>query len=115
MSDPLGTYGFLRKNQIKNDKIVRYKAQLVAQGFSQNLILICEKTYSLVLDATTLQYLIILVAQQGLHLHLMDDVTTYLNGSLEKHIYIKIPEGFYFSNKTNSKDGYSIKLNKLFY
>ena len=36
-----------------------------------------KKTYSLVLYATTLQYSIILVAQQGLHLHLMDDVTTY--------------------------------------
>jgi len=59
----LGTYGFLRKNQIKNDEIVRYKAQLVAQAYSQNLVLICEKTYSLVLDATTLQYSIILVAQ----------------------------------------------------
>ena len=55
----LGTYGFLCKNQIKNDEIVRYKAQLIAQGFSQNLILICEKTYSLVFEATTLQYLLI--------------------------------------------------------
>jgi len=88
---------------------------LVAQGFSQSLILISEKTYSLVLDATTLQYLIILVAQQGLHLHLMDDVTTYLYGSLENHIYMKIPKGFYLPNKTNSKEGYSIKLNKPFY
>jgi len=43
----LGTYGLLHKNQIKNDEIVRYKTQLVAQGFSQNMILICEKTYSL--------------------------------------------------------------------
>jgi len=60
---------------------------LVAQGFSQNLVFICEKACSLVLDATTLQCLIILVAQQGLHLHLMDDVTTYLYGSLENDIY----------------------------
>jgi len=63
----LGTYGFLCKNQIKNDEIVRYKAQLVAQGCSQNFVLIYEKTYSLVFDATILQYSIILVAQQGLH------------------------------------------------
>ena len=111
----MGTYEFLRKNQIKNDEIVRYKAQLVAQGCSQNLVLICEKTYSLVLDATTLQYLIILVTTQTLHLHLMDDVTTYLYDSFENHIYMKIPEGFYLSNKTNSKEGYSIKLNILFY
>ena len=111
----MGTYGFLRKYQIKNDKIVRYKSQLVAQGFSQNLISIYEKTYSLVLDATTLQYLIILVAQQGLYLHLMDDVTTYLYDYLENHIYMKIPKGFYLPNKANSIEGYSIKLNKPFY
>jgi len=33
----LGIFEFLRKNQIKNDEIVRYKTQLVAQGFSQKL------------------------------------------------------------------------------
>ena len=71
--------------------------------------------YSLVLDATTLQYSIILVVQQDLYLHLMDDVTTYSYSSFENHIYMKIPEEFYLSNKTNSKDGYSIKLNMLFY
>jgi len=42
--------------------MMRYKVQLVAQGCSQNLVLICEKTYSLLLDATTLQYSIILIA-----------------------------------------------------
>jgi len=115
VSNLLSTYGFLHKNQIKNDEIVRYKTQLVAQCFSKNLILICEKTYFLVLDATTLQYLIILIAQQGLHLHLMDDVTTYLYGSVENHIYMKIPKGFYLPNKANSKEGYSTKLNKPFY
>ena len=77
--------------------------------------MICEKTYSLVLDATTLQYLIILVEQQGLHLHLMDVVTTYLYSSLENHIYMKIPKGFYLPNKANSKEGYLIKLKKPFY
>ena len=60
-----------------------------------------KKTYSLVLNATTLQYSIILVAQQGLHLHLMDDVTTYLYGSFENenHIYMKIPKDFICSTR----------------
>ena len=89
---------------------------MVAQGCSQNLVLISEKkTFSLVLDATTLQYSINLVAQQGLHLHLMNDVTTYSYGSFENHIYMKIPEGFYLPNKINSKEGCSRKLNKPFY
>jgi len=91
---------FCAKTQIKNGEIVRYKTQLVAQGRSQNFVLICEKTYSLVLDATTLQYSIILVAQQDLHLHLMDDVTTYSYGSFKNHIYMKILKGFYLPNKT---------------
>ena len=45
----------------------------------------------------------------------MDDVTSYLYGSLENDIYMKIPRGFNLSNKANSKDGCSIKLNKTFY
>ena len=45
----------------------------------------------------------------------MDDATTYLYGSLENHIYMKIPEGFYLHNKEKSKEGHSIKLNKPFY
>ena len=73
------------------------------------------KFFHKILDATTLQYLIILVAQQGLHLHLMDDVTAYLYGSLKKDIYMKITKGFNLPNKENSKEGNSIKLNKPFY
>jgi len=59
--------------------------------------------------------LIILVAQQGLHLHLMDDVTTYLYDYLKNDIYLKIPERFNLPNKANSKEDYLIKLNKSIY
>jgi len=45
----------------------------------------------------------------------MDDLITYSYGYFENLIYMKILEGFYLSNKTNSKEGYSIKLNMLFY
>ena len=34
----------------------------------------------------------------------MDDVTAYLYGSLENHIYMKIPKGFYLPNKENSEE-----------
>ena len=58
-----------------------------------------EETYSPVLDATTFRYLISLVAQEGLNLHLMDVVTAYLYGSLENDIYMKLPEGFNLPKK----------------
>ena len=41
-------------------------------------------------SATTFRYLISLVAQEGLNLHLMDVVTAYLYGSLGNDIYVKL-------------------------
>ena len=106
---------YCAKIKLRMMKLLDTKHNWLLKVFHIKPILICGKTYSLVLGTTTLQYLIILVAQQGLHLHLMDDVTTYLYGSLENHIYMKILEGFYLPNKANSKECYSIKLNKPFY
>ena len=47
----------------------------------------------------------------------MDIVTTYLYGSLDSEIYMKIPEGFNVPNAHNSesRENYSIKLNKSLY
>jgi len=76
------------------------------------MVLICDKTYSLVWMHQYFKYLIILIAQEALHLHLMDDVTSYLYDSLKNDMYMKIHKGFNLSNKENSKEDYSIKLNK---
>ena len=40
----------------KRNEIVRYKARLVAQGFSQRPEIDFEETYSLVMDGITLRY-----------------------------------------------------------
>nr|KYP72381.1 Retrovirus-related Pol polyprotein from transposon TNT 1-94 [Cajanus cajan] len=45
----------------------------------------------------------------------MDVVTTYLYGSLDAHIYMKLPEGFNLPNDAISREDYSIKLNKSLY
>ena len=73
---------------------MRYKARLVAQGFSQRLGIDYEKTYSPVMDASTFRYLISLAVSKGLDMRLMDVVTTYLYGSLDANVYMKIPKGF---------------------
>nr|KYP55492.1 Retrovirus-related Pol polyprotein from transposon TNT 1-94 [Cajanus cajan] len=45
----------------------------------------------------------------------MDVVTTYLYGSLDADIYMKLPEGFNLPDDAISREDYSIKLNKSLY
>ena len=78
---------FMRKRNEKNE-IARYKARLVAQGFSQRPGIDYEETYSPVMDAITFRFLISLVVTESLDMHLMDVVTAYLYGTLDSDIYI---------------------------
>ena len=106
----------MRKRNEKNE-IQRYKARLVAQGFSQSPGVDYEETYSPVMDAITLRYLISFTVHEQLGMHLMDVVTAYLYGSLDNEIYMKILEGFAIPKSCNSKyrEMYSIKLQRSLY
>ncbi|KAG8503149.1 hypothetical protein CXB51_000953 [Gossypium anomalum] len=84
---------FVHKRNEKSE-IVRYKARLVAQGFSQRPGIDYEETYSPMVDVTTFRFLISLAIREGLDLRLMDVVTAYLYGPLDTNIYMKLPEGF---------------------
>ena len=101
----------------ENNEVTRYKARFVAQGFSQRPDIDYEETYSPVVDAITLRYLISLIVCENLDMHLMDVVTAYLYGSLENEIYKKIPKGFKIleSYNSNSKELCSIKLQRSLY
>ena len=114
---PLGyRWIFVRKRNEK-DEIVRYKARLVAQGFSQRPGIDYEETYSPVMDATTFRYLISLAVSENLEMRLMDVVTAYLYGSLDSDIYMKIPEGFKMPRSlcAKPKEMYSIRLQRSLY
>ena len=107
---------FVRKRNEKGE-VVRYKARLVAQGFSQRPGIDYEETYSPVVDATTFRFLISLAIREGLDLRLMDVVTAYLYGPLDNDIYMKLPEGFKLPEaaKSSSREHFCIKLNKSLY
>ena len=96
---------------------MRYKACLVAQGFSQRHGIGYEETYSPIMDATTFRYLIYLVVSEGVDMWLMDVVTLYLYRSIDTNVYMKIPEGFKLLEVMNSKPWsmYSIKLQRCLY
>ena len=69
------------------------------------------------MDATTFRYLIYLAVSEGLDMRLMDVVTTYLYGSIDTNVCMKIHEGFKLPEVMNSKPRsmYSIKLLRSLY
>ena len=107
---------FVRKRDATN-KVVRYKARFVAQGFSQRPGIDYEETYFPVVDATTFRYLISLTIHEKLGMCLMDVVTAYLYGPLDYDIYMKIPEELKLLATHNSgpRELYSIKLCRSLY
>ncbi|PRQ53193.1 putative RNA-directed DNA polymerase [Rosa chinensis] len=107
---------FVRKRNEKNE-IVRYKARLVAQGFSQRPGIDYEETYSPVMDVITFRYLVSLVVSEKLNMQLMDVVTAYLYGDLDTEIYMNIPDGIQLpkSSGSNPRSAFAIRLKRSLY
>ena len=95
--------------------MVRYKARLVAQGFTQRPGIDFNESYSPVMSGITFRYLISLAVQNRLPMQLMDVVTAYLYGSLDSEIYMKVPEGISIPDNKANRNMYCIKLQKSLY
>ena len=69
------------------------------------------------MGAITYNFLISLAVPKGLDMCLMNVMTTYLYGSMDNDIYMKIPEGFELpdANNTKPRSMYSIKLQRSLY
>lgn len=100
----------LRKKYDSDNK-VRYRARLVAKGFTQVEGVDFTDTFSPVVRHTTLRLLFALSVKLGLDTTHLDVTTAFLNGTLEETIYMKIPEGF--SEQTRA--GQVLRLKKAIY
>ncbi|KAM1560248.1 hypothetical protein ACFX1X_003498 [Malus domestica] len=87
----------------KKNEIMRYKARLVAQGFSQRPGIDYDETYSPIMDVITFRYIISLVVSKKLSMQLMDVVTAYLYRDLDTEIYMKVPKGLTLIGSNISK------------
>jgi hypothetical protein len=82
---------------IKRDaegNISRYKARLVARGFVQRKGIDFDETFASVARMTSMRIVMAIAAQEGMELQQIDVDQAFLNGLLDKEIYMHQPPGF---------------------
>jgi transposase InsO family protein len=100
-----------KKKEENSGEGVRYKARLVARGFTQKEGVDYNEIFSPVVRHTSIRVLLAMVAQQDLELEQLDVKTAFLHGILEDDIYMTQPEGF----QVPGKEEYVCKLKKSLY
>jgi reverse transcriptase-like protein len=89
--------------------VQKYKARLVARGFTQIEGVDYNEMFAPVAKLTSLRMILTLSNEHDLEVHQMDIKSAYLNGALKEEIYMEPPLGF------NLPDGMVLKLTKAVY
>jgi len=92
-----------------DSQILKYKAQVVTQGFSQVEGVDYDQTFAPVAKFASLHTLLTIAAERDLEVHQMDVKSAYLNGELQEDIFMNAPAGF------NVLEGMVLKLVKAVY
>jgi hypothetical protein len=80
--------------KIKEGEVRRYKARIVAKGFTQEWGVSYDETFSPVVRNSSIRVLLALAAELDLDIDYLDVKTAFLNGDLEEEVYMCQPEGF---------------------
>ncbi|KAK1651343.1 hypothetical protein QYE76_069148 [Lolium multiflorum] len=90
----IGTKWIFKNKQDEFGNVVRNKARLVAQGFSQVEGIDFGETYAPVARLESIRILLAYASHHNFKLQQMDVKSAFLNGPLHEEVYVKQPPGF---------------------
>lgn len=82
----------LKKNEA--GEVIKYKARVVAQGYSQKYGVDYTEVFAPVTRLTTLRAMLAVAGKRGMLVKQYDAKTAYLNGRIEEELYMRQPPGF---------------------
>ena len=74
--------------------VERYKASLVAKGFTQTHGIDYQETFAPVAKVNSIHVLLSLAVNSNWPLHQLDIKNAFLNGDLEEEVFMELPPGF---------------------
>jgi hypothetical protein len=90
----IGTKLVFKNKQGEDGEIVRNKARLVDQGYSQVEGLDFGETFATVTRLEAIKILLAFAASKGFKLYQMDVKSDFLNGVIQEEVYARQPPGF---------------------
>jgi hypothetical protein len=91
----IGTKWVFKNKQGKDGEVVRNKARLVAQRYSQVEGLDFGETFAPIARLEAIRILLAFSASKGFKLYRMDVKSVFLNGVIEEEVYVRQPPCFY--------------------
>ena len=90
----IGTKWIFRNKTNEEGNVIRNKARLVVQGYSQMERVDYDETFAPVARMEPIRILLALACQLKFKLYQMDVKIAFLNGLLKEDIYVEQPKGF---------------------
>ena len=90
----IGTKWIFRNKTDEEDNVIRNKARLVAQGYSQLEGVDYDETFAPVAHMESIRILLALACQLKFKLYQMDVKSAFLNELLKEDVYVAQPKGF---------------------